>query len=134
MFIPPPPLSGHSDVASGLSDGNEGVTGGRHEGRSAKRHQRRSVRSRSRHEKTSKAKLNVLNVSPIHCRFSFIVFFMVMKKLKILNKHLSCLCQISSMGDRVAECQLETHNRKMVTFKFDLDGDNPEEIAQIMVT
>src|SRR4029434_4557410 len=37
------------------------------------------------------------------------------------------------MGDRVAECQLETHNRKMVTFKFDLDGDNPEEIAQIMV-
>ncbi|XP_051976590.1 serine/threonine-protein kinase WNK1-like [Xyrauchen texanus] len=90
-----------SDVASGLSDGNEGVTGGRHEGRSAKRHQRRSVRSHSRHEKTSKAKLNVLN--------------------------------ISSMGDRVAECQLETHNRKMVTFKFDLDGDNPEEIAQIMV-
>uniref|UniRef100_A0A673KF23 non-specific serine/threonine protein kinase n=1 Tax=Sinocyclocheilus rhinocerous TaxID=307959 RepID=A0A673KF23_9TELE len=91
----------HSDVASGLSDGNEGITGGRHEGRSVKRHQRRSVRSHSRHEKTSKAKLNVLN--------------------------------ISSMGDRVAECQLETHNRKMVTFKFDLDGDNPEEIAQIMV-
>ncbi|XP_030648840.1 serine/threonine-protein kinase WNK1 isoform X2 [Chanos chanos] len=46
-------------------------------------------------------------------------------KLIVLN--------ISSMGDRVAECQLETHNRKMVTFKFDLDGDNPEEIAQIMV-
>lgn len=44
------------------------------------------------------------------------------------------LFQISNMGDRVAECQLETHNRKMVTFKFDLDGDNPEEIAQIMVT
>lgn len=34
----------------------------------------------------------------------------------------------------MAECQLETHNRKMVTFRFDLDGDNPEEIAQIMVT
>uniref|UniRef100_A0A8C9SGX1 non-specific serine/threonine protein kinase n=1 Tax=Scleropages formosus TaxID=113540 RepID=A0A8C9SGX1_SCLFO len=96
--------SGLSDVASGLSDGNEGMstTGGRHEGRPAKRHQRRSVRSRSRHEKTTKAKLNVLN--------------------------------ISNIGDRVAECQLETHNRKMVTFKFDLDGDNPEEIAQIMVT
>ncbi|KAK3535681.1 hypothetical protein QTP70_019717 [Hemibagrus guttatus] len=46
-------------------------------------------------------------------------------KLVVLN--------ISSIGDRVAECQLETHNRKMVTFKFDLDGDNPEEIAQIMV-
>lgn len=41
--------------------------------------------------------------------------------------------QISNVGDRVAECQLETHNRKMVTFKFDLDGDNPDEIAQIMV-
>nr|XP_029490318.1 serine/threonine-protein kinase WNK1-like isoform X1 [Oncorhynchus nerka] len=46
-------------------------------------------------------------------------------KLIVLN--------ISNMGDRVAECQLETHNRKMVTFKFDLDGDNPEEIARIMV-
>lgn len=57
-------VSSHSDVASGLSDGNEGVTGGRHEGRPAKRHQRRSVRSRSRNEKTSKVKLNVLNVSP----------------------------------------------------------------------
>ncbi|XP_053365094.1 serine/threonine-protein kinase WNK1 isoform X5 [Clarias gariepinus] len=93
--------SSHSDVASGMSDGNEGVTSGKHEGRSTKRHQRRSVRSRSRHDKMNKAKLNVLN--------------------------------ISNMGDRVAECQLETHNRKMVTFKFDLDGDNPEEIAQIMV-
>ena len=41
--------------------------------------------------------------------------------------------KISNRGDRVAECQLETHNRKMVTFRFDLDGDNPEEIAQIMV-
>lgn len=41
--------------------------------------------------------------------------------------------QISNVGDRVAECQLETHNRKMVTFRFDLDGDNPEEIAKIMV-
>ncbi|XP_040001806.1 serine/threonine-protein kinase WNK1 [Xiphias gladius] len=92
--------SGHSET-SGLSDGNEGGGGGRHEGRSTKRHQRRSVRSRSRHEKISKAKLNVLN--------------------------------ISNRGDRVAECQLETHNRKMVTFRFDLDGDNPEEIAQIMV-
>ncbi|MCJ8734306.1 hypothetical protein PDJAM_G00233820 [Pangasius djambal] len=42
--------------------------------------------------------------------------------------------KVSNIGDRVAECQLETHNRKMVTFKFDLDGDNPEEIAQIMVS
>ncbi|KAM5299033.1 serine/threonine-protein kinase WNK1 isoform 4-T4 [Ctenodactylus gundi] len=95
--------SAHSDVASGLSDGNENApsSGGRHEGRAAKRHYRKSVRSRSRHEKTSRPKLRILNVS---------------------NK-----------GDRVVECQLETHNRKMVTFKFDLDGDNPEEIAAIMV-
>ncbi|XP_072256174.1 serine/threonine-protein kinase WNK1 isoform X8 [Pyxicephalus adspersus] len=95
--------SAHSDVASGLSDGNEGVSGssGRHEGRTTKRHYRKSVRSRSRHEKTLRPKLRILNVS---------------------NK-----------GDRVVECQLETHNRKMVTFKFDLDGDNPEEIATIMV-
>ncbi|XP_041340396.1 serine/threonine-protein kinase WNK1 isoform X2 [Pyrgilauda ruficollis] len=95
--------SAHSDVASGLSDGNENLpaSSGRHEGRTTKRHMRRSVRSRSRHEKTSRPKLRILNVS---------------------NK-----------GDRVVECQLETHNRKMVTFKFDLDGDNPEEIATIMV-
>ncbi|XP_073506430.1 serine/threonine-protein kinase WNK1 isoform X6 [Phyllobates terribilis] len=95
--------SAHSDVASGLSDGNEGVaaSSGRHEGRTAKRHYRKSVRSRSRHEKMARPKLRILNVS---------------------NK-----------GDRVVECQLETHNRKMVTFKFDLDGDNPEEIATIMV-
>ncbi|XP_057413444.1 serine/threonine-protein kinase WNK1 isoform X21 [Balaenoptera acutorostrata] len=95
--------SAHSDVASGMSDGNENVpsSSGRHEGRTTKRHYRKSVRSRSRHEKTSRPKLRILNVS---------------------NK-----------GDRVVECQLETHNRKMVTFKFDLDGDNPEEIAAIMV-
>ncbi|XP_052645048.1 serine/threonine-protein kinase WNK1 isoform X11 [Harpia harpyja] len=95
--------SAHSDVASGLSDGNENVpaSSGRHEGRTTKRHMRRSVRSRSRHEKSARPKLRILNVS---------------------NK-----------GDRVVECQLETHNRKMVTFKFDLDGDNPEEIASIMV-
>ncbi|XP_057633716.1 serine/threonine-protein kinase WNK1 isoform X14 [Chionomys nivalis] len=96
--------SAHSDVASGMSDGNENApsSSGRHEGRATKRHYRKSVRSRSRHEKTSRPKLRILNVS---------------------NK-----------GDRVVECQLETHNRKMVTFKFDLDGDNPEEIATIMVT
>lgn len=54
-------LSGFSDAASGMSDGNEGP-GGRHEGRSMKRHHRRSVRSRSRHDKVPKAKLDVLNV------------------------------------------------------------------------
>uniref|UniRef100_A0A8W4F6B3 non-specific serine/threonine protein kinase n=1 Tax=Sus scrofa TaxID=9823 RepID=A0A8W4F6B3_PIG len=36
-------------------------------------------------------------------------------------------------GDLVVECQLQTHNSKMVTFRFDLDGDSPEEIAAAMV-
>ncbi|KAM7387661.1 hypothetical protein PAMA_010007 [Pampus argenteus] len=40
---------------------------------------------------------------------------------------------VSDMGDRVVECQLQTHNSKMVTFKFDLDGDNPEDIASVMI-
>ncbi|XP_051275746.1 serine/threonine-protein kinase WNK4 isoform X2 [Dicentrarchus labrax] len=39
---------------------------------------------------------------------------------------------VSDMVDRVVECQLQTHNSKMVTFKFDLDGDNPEDIASVM--
>ncbi|XP_030062001.1 serine/threonine-protein kinase WNK2 isoform X2 [Microcaecilia unicolor] len=46
-------------------------------------------------------------------------------KLTILN--------VSNTGDKMVECQLETHNHKMVTFKFDLDGDAPEEIATYMV-
>ena len=41
--------------------------------------------------------------------------------------------QVSDKVDRVVECQLQTHNNKMVTFKFDLDGDNPEDIASVMV-
>ncbi|XP_011615677.2 serine/threonine-protein kinase WNK4 isoform X2 [Takifugu rubripes] len=40
---------------------------------------------------------------------------------------------LSDKVDRVVECQLQTHNDKMVTFKFDLDGDNPEDIATVMV-
>lgn len=46
-------------------------------------------------------------------------------RLRIIN--------ISDKSDRVVECQLQTYNNKMVTFKFDLDGDNPEEIAAVMV-
>ncbi|XP_062475577.1 serine/threonine-protein kinase WNK2 isoform X10 [Pezoporus occidentalis] len=46
-------------------------------------------------------------------------------KLTILN--------VCNTGDKMVECQLETHNHKMVTFKFDLDGDAPEEIATYMV-
>lgn len=41
--------------------------------------------------------------------------------------------QVYYTGDKMVECQLETHNHKMVTFKFDLDGDAPEEIATYMV-
>ncbi|KAM4530105.1 serine/threonine-protein kinase WNK4-like isoform 2-T2 [Odontesthes bonariensis] len=40
---------------------------------------------------------------------------------------------VSDRADRVVECQLQTHNNKMVTFKFDLDGDNPEDIASVMI-
>ncbi|XP_029410231.1 serine/threonine-protein kinase WNK3 isoform X3 [Nannospalax galili] len=41
--------------------------------------------------------------------------------------------QVSTSGDNMVECQLETHNNKMVTFKFDVDGDVPEDIADYMV-
>ncbi|XP_074978671.1 serine/threonine-protein kinase WNK3 isoform X8 [Caretta caretta] len=41
--------------------------------------------------------------------------------------------QVSAAGDNMVECQLETHNNKMVTFKFDADGDAPEDIADYMV-
>ncbi|XP_067333141.1 serine/threonine-protein kinase WNK4-like isoform X2 [Channa argus] len=40
---------------------------------------------------------------------------------------------VSDQVDRVVECQLQTHNNKMVTFKFDLDGDNPQDIASVML-
>ncbi|XP_073456275.1 serine/threonine-protein kinase WNK3 [Aquarana catesbeiana] len=40
---------------------------------------------------------------------------------------------VSKFGDNMVECQLETHNNKMVTFKFDADGDAPEDIALYMV-
>lgn len=33
----------------------------------------------------------------------------------------------------MVECQLETHSNKMVTFKFDIEGDAPEDIADYMV-
>uniref|UniRef100_A0A8D1ZUI9 Serine/threonine-protein kinase WNK3 n=1 Tax=Sus scrofa TaxID=9823 RepID=A0A8D1ZUI9_PIG len=41
--------------------------------------------------------------------------------------------KVSTSGDNMVECQLETHNNKMVTFKFDVDGDAPEDIADYMV-
>ncbi|XP_067357538.1 serine/threonine-protein kinase WNK1-like isoform X2 [Channa argus] len=92
-----------SDAASGLSDGNEGSS------TSGGRHEGRSLKRHQRRSVRSRSRHEKTSKA----------------KLNVLS--------ISNVGDRVAECQLETHNRKMVTFKFDLDGDNPEEIAQIMV-
>ncbi|XP_048416315.1 serine/threonine-protein kinase WNK4 isoform X2 [Stegostoma tigrinum] len=85
-----------SDVASGMSDGYEGLSAG--EGSTklpVKRISSKLIRRRGR------------------------------SRLRILN--------ISDKGDRVVECQLQTHNNKMVTFKFDLEGDSPEDIATVMI-
>ncbi|NXC43548.1 WNK2 kinase, partial [Penelope pileata] len=102
------------DVASGkeMSDSFEGaIGGGKQEGKSSKKH-KKSTRARSRQEKSSRPKLTILNA-----------------KIIVVNL---CL-QVCNTGDKMVECQLETHNHKMVTFKFDLDGDAPEEIATYMV-
>uniref|UniRef100_A0A8C7GJF4 non-specific serine/threonine protein kinase n=1 Tax=Oncorhynchus kisutch TaxID=8019 RepID=A0A8C7GJF4_ONCKI len=50
-----------------------------------------------------------------------------------INKPKLSMLNVCNTGDKMVECQLETHNHKMVTFKFDLDGDAPEEIATYMV-
>ncbi|XP_037539396.1 serine/threonine-protein kinase WNK1 isoform X2 [Nematolebias whitei] len=103
VLAPPSAESCLSDAASGLSDGNEGNS------TSGGRHEGRSMKRHQRRSVRSRSRHDKTTRA----------------KLNVLS--------ISNVGDRVAECQLETHNRKMVTFKFDLDGDNPEEIAQIMV-
>ncbi|NWH52467.1 WNK4 kinase, partial [Fregata magnificens] len=99
-----PPASGFSspvdsyasDVASGMSDGCEGLSASERSTKlPAKRAPGKLLRRRAR------------------------------SRLRITN--------ISDKNDRVVECQLQTYNNKMVTFKFDLDGDNPEEIAAVMV-
>uniref|UniRef100_A0A8C2I8I5 Serine/threonine-protein kinase WNK4 n=1 Tax=Cyprinus carpio TaxID=7962 RepID=A0A8C2I8I5_CYPCA len=83
-----------SDVTSGLSDGNEGLSERGGKGQN-KRTGTKLLRKRAR------------------------------SRLRITG--------LSDKVDRVVECQLQTHNSKMVTFKFDLDGDNPEDIAAVMV-
>ncbi|XP_077413472.1 serine/threonine-protein kinase WNK4-like [Vanacampus margaritifer] len=55
------------------------------------------------------------------------------RKLRRRMKAQLKLTGVSNMADRVVECQLSTHDSKMVTFKFDLDGDNPEDIASVML-
>uniref|UniRef100_A0A8C6XES2 non-specific serine/threonine protein kinase n=1 Tax=Naja naja TaxID=35670 RepID=A0A8C6XES2_NAJNA len=85
-----------SDVASGLSDGCEGLSASEDKPKpQTKRSSGRLVHRRAR------------------------------SRLRIIN--------MPSQNDQVVECQLQTYNNKMVTFKFDLDGDNPEEIAAVMV-
>ncbi|MED6287329.1 hypothetical protein CHARACLAT_015300, partial [Characodon lateralis] len=102
-LVPPSGDSCLSDAASGLSDGNDGGS------TSGGRHEGRSMKRHQRRSVRSRSRHEKTAKA----------------KLNVLS--------ISNVGDRVAECQLETHNRKMVTFRFDLDGDNPEEIAHIMV-
>ncbi|XP_039530738.1 serine/threonine-protein kinase WNK2 isoform X2 [Pimephales promelas] len=50
-----------------------------------------------------------------------------------MNRSKLTMIKVCDTGDKMVECQLETHNHRMVTFKFDLDGDAPEEIATYMV-
>ncbi|XP_037629942.1 serine/threonine-protein kinase WNK2 isoform X6 [Sebastes umbrosus] len=52
---------------------------------------------------------------------------------KISHQFQLSMLQVSGSGDNMVECQLETHTNKMVTFKFDFEGDAPEDIADYMV-
>ncbi|XP_018096432.1 serine/threonine-protein kinase WNK2 isoform X2 [Xenopus laevis] len=91
-------------AGSDAASGREMSDGGEGvHGKPTKKHHRRSSRTRSRSRQEKANK----------------------PKLTILN--------VSNTGDKMVECQLETHNHKMVTFKFDLDGDAPDEIATYMV-
>ncbi|XP_077567138.1 serine/threonine-protein kinase WNK1-like [Stigmatopora nigra] len=99
----PPP------VESSLSDAASGLSDGNEGSTSGGRHEGRSLKRYQRRSVRSRSRHDKGSKAKLH------------------------VLSISNAGDRVAECQLETHNRKMVTFRFDLDGDNPEEIAQIMV-
>ncbi|NWV21741.1 WNK2 kinase, partial [Origma solitaria] len=118
------------DVASGkeMSDSLEGALGsGKQEGKSSKKH-KKSTRARSRQEKSNRPKLTILNASTTCWRVTFGVP-LALPGIRAVN---ICM-QVCNTGDKMVECQLETHNHKMVTFKFDLDGDAPEEIATYMV-
>ncbi|XP_026224672.1 serine/threonine-protein kinase WNK3 isoform X3 [Anabas testudineus] len=55
------------------------------------------------------------------------------KPEKVSHQFQLSMLQVSGSGDNMVECQLETHSNKMVTFKFDIDGDAPEDIADYMV-
>uniref|UniRef100_UPI00358E4777 serine/threonine-protein kinase WNK2-like n=1 Tax=Myxine glutinosa TaxID=7769 RepID=UPI00358E4777 len=54
---------------------------------------------------------------------------------KHVKPHVTMLnITVSDQGDKVVECQMETYNHKTVTFKFDFEYDDLEEIADYMVT
>ncbi|XP_059378823.1 LOW QUALITY PROTEIN: serine/threonine-protein kinase WNK2-like [Carassius carassius] len=88
----------------GMSDGNEASSRARSESRVRKLNRKLS-RTRSRQDKINRPKLTMI-------------------------KQMQNVCD---KADKMVECQLETHNHNMVTFKFDLDGDALEEIATYMV-
>uniref|UniRef100_A0A8B9C7N5 non-specific serine/threonine protein kinase n=1 Tax=Anser brachyrhynchus TaxID=132585 RepID=A0A8B9C7N5_9AVES len=126
-----PPASGFSspvdsyasDVASGMSDGYEGLSAGERSSKlPAKRAAGKLLRRRAR------SRLRITNVS---AGGGGVAGVDASPPPGVLS--LPCRPQISDKNDRVVECQLQTYNNKMVTFKFDLDGDNPEEIAAVMV-
>ncbi|XP_028266323.1 serine/threonine-protein kinase WNK2 isoform X2 [Parambassis ranga] len=52
---------------------------------------------------------------------------------KVSHQFQLSMLQVSGSGDNMVECQLETHSNKMVTFKFGIEGDAPEDIADYMV-
>lgn len=110
-----------------ISDSYEGPIGGGKGDGKPRKHHRKSARTRSRQEKINKPKLSMLNVRIKH------VFFLKYNCFLQWPPKTSLYIQVSNTGDKMVECQLETHNHKMVTFKFDLDGDAPEEIATYMV-
>ncbi|NXF12805.1 WNK4 kinase, partial [Smithornis capensis] len=122
-----PPASGFSspvdsytsDVASGMSDGCEGLSASEQSTKlPPKRASGKLLRRRAR------SRLRITNVSATGAGH-------LLGECSRLSQ--PCHPQISDKSDRVVECQLQTYNNKMVTFKFDLDGDNPEEIAAVMV-
>uniref|UniRef100_A0A8C4Q2Y7 non-specific serine/threonine protein kinase n=2 Tax=Eptatretus burgeri TaxID=7764 RepID=A0A8C4Q2Y7_EPTBU len=49
------------------------------------------------------------------------------------SRHRLHILSVSDSGDKEVECQIETHNHKKVTFKFDVEADDAEDIAEHMV-
>lgn len=107
-----------SDITSGLSDGNDAQSDWSKQ-EVAKREATKQFRRRAR------ARLRIIGVSG-----SSSVRGLETEPGSLIR--VGCF-QVSDKVDRVVECQLQTHNNKMVTFKFDLDGDNPEDISSVMV-